>query len=154
MSTLEINELKQKISDLVAENDRIKKTSKQRFESNKTLSRSKKRHELLESRFVTMRDFLDGRGIPMRVYQGEPRPDWSLFDEVKGLINKETKLRAPEVQGVYCLKVDGEYLLAKIKHSICWMVAFKNNDGEYGEYNGLHFSSVSEFILINHEEGC
>lgn len=143
-------ELKERLVELLAENARIKKTSKQRFDQNKELKLKAKHLEILTSRFEVIRSFLLENNLPILGYEGSERCDFSAMNAIRGLLKKGEHSDKVSVEGLYVVKVDDEYKLARIKHYISWQIMFID-DGE-SEWNGLHKENVSEFLLIEMED--
>lgn len=139
-------ELSDKIAELTIENDKIKKTSKSRFNQNKELKRSKRHLEILTSRFNSLKAFLDEHGFSPRYHEGSERVDFSLFSALRGLIAKDKRMDEVSVDGVYAVKLDGVHTIVKIRHNICWRIAFTSDD--FNEYNELHHYNVTDFVLL------
>ena len=143
---METIELKEMIADLTIENERIKNTSKSRFNQNKELKKSKLHLELLTSRFNNLKAFLDEHGFQARYYEGRERIDFSLFNALRGLIAKDKKLESVSVDGIYAVKIDGVYKIAKIHHNMCWRISFSSDD--FNESEVLHFYNATDFTLL------
>tara|TARA_R110002020_G_C15808503_1_gene731913 strand:+ start:55 stop:489 length:435 start_codon:yes stop_codon:yes gene_type:complete len=139
-------ELSDKIAELTIENNRIKKTSKSRFNQNKALKSDKRKLELLESRFKCLSEFLVNHGFPRKGRFGVERIDFSLFNALRGLIAKDKRVDSVSVDGIYAVKINGDYKIAKIHYAISWRIAFVDDD--YEKYNGLHFYPISDFVLL------
>jgi len=139
-----VSSLEEVISNLTIENERIKKTSKQRFKKNKKLENQVKRLTVLESRFKVLEEFLHDNGIAITCYSGEKRIDFSVINAIKGLKSVGVNHSSPPVNGLYAVKTNGKYRLAKIKHSICWNISL----GCEEEFKPLHFLDIDSLILI------
>ena len=132
------------IADLYAENARIKKTSKARFEENKILKHKAARLERLGHEVDTALSYIDKKGFPIMRQDGlQPRVDWTVNFAFKALSAKSESLNSPSVNGIYAVRIDGELVTAKIWNSICWKIKF--NDGSSAV---LHHVDIKEFILI------
>ena len=140
------HELNEKIAELVIENERIKKTSKSRFNQIKKLKVDQRKLKIMESRFKCLSNFLTEHGFS-KIYQyGTERVDFSLFNALRGLIAKDKRVDAVSVDGIYAVKIDGRYRIARIFHNICWRISFIDEGGDY--FNGLHFYNVTDFVLL------
>lgn len=147
MSEQLIKELKEKISDLTVENERIKKTSKSRFDQIARLKLDQKNGDILKSRFKVLRDFLIRREIEIDFYECSERVDFALMRTIRGLEALEKKKDEVSVSGIYSVLIDGNYSTVKIIRNICWAVSFEKENGKYVNYIGLHRFNISEFIL-------
>jgi hypothetical protein len=145
-----MNELEERISELVIENARIKKTSENRFNQIKELKLKAKSLDVVNSRFNTMKEFLIRHGLPISTHEGRERIDFSVMNSIRGLLATSKPSDSVSTEGLYVVKVNDEYKLAQIKHYICWEIKFIN-DADH-EYNRLHHENVSEFILVNMEK--
>ena len=139
-----MRELEEKIIDLTLENDRIKKTSKQRFDQNKKLKEKEKRLDILEGRFESLNGFIIENGFDRRFEHGIiERVDWSAINAITALQEKGESKNKPSVEGLYAVCIDGVYKLANIKHYISWQISFLDDDWEV-----IHFFKISDFVLI------
>lgn len=140
-----MSDLSEKIAELVIENDRIKKTSKMRFNQVKKSKSESRQLARLTSRFNCLKDFLIKHDLPIKYHSGLERIDFSLFNALRGLIAKDKRIDRVSVDGIYAVKVDGEYKIAKIVHRLCWKISYIDNDDEF---IGLHFINPTDFVLL------
>lgn len=140
-------ELTEKIAELTLENDRIKKTSKQRFEQIKTLKEKEKWLDISNSHFRVLKKFLVENNFDIRYEHGvRERLDWSAMKVIESLMLKGKSTSKPSVDGLYAMKIDGEYKLANIHHNICWAITFLDNPDKC---KGLHHYDVEDLVLID-----
>lgn len=144
MNTIE--ELNQRIADLVTENERIKKTSKQRFDKNKKLEENKIYVEGELSKIKAINEFLEGNGFPVMYHQGLPMVNYSVCNAIRTLQQKGLKIDKPEVDGFYAVKVDGERKIVEIRHRLCWSV--RGESSHHSGWTGIHFFNMSDFVLL------
>lgn len=142
-----MSELEARISELVIENARIKKTSEKRFSQIKDLKLEAKSLKTINSRLNSVREFLIRNDLPIKIYEGSERIDFSVMSAIRGLLKTAKPSESVSTEGLYVVKVKDEYKLARIKQYLCWQIKFIN-DADH-QYNGLHHENVSEFILIN-----
>jgi hypothetical protein len=144
----EIEELKDQIAELTIDNTRIKKTSAARFEQIKVFKVKSKDLDILTSRFCSIREFLVDNGFRIRCYEGAERPDVTVVNVVRGLMAKKEKKEAVSVDGIYTVKIDGKYKVARIIHSICWQISF-DWEQKNPKYTGVHQLNIEEFALLD-----
>ena len=137
-------ELNEKIAELTIENDRIKKTSKQRFDKNKRLESQSKYLNLELSRLHAIRKYLDEGGFKPSFQGGVFMVHYSVMEAIRSLTNKSKPMKSPEVDGVYSVKIDGEWSVKKIRYRLCWQLF----DSETDRFVGVHFYEISEYILL------
>ncbi len=142
METFE--ELNQKIADLVLENDRIKKTSKQRFEKIKKLESNKAYVDGELYKIKCINEFLVDNEFPLKVRGGLPMINHSVFNAINSLKQKSVTLKKPEVNGTYAVKIDGLWYIKNVVHNICWRFV----EGCSGNTVGIHLYNTEEFILL------
>lgn len=138
-----IEELNTEIARLTVENERIKKTSKQRFEKNKKLEENKKYVDGELFKIKCINEFLTKEGFPIKHNGGIPMVNHSVINAIRSLQNKATKQTKPEVDGIYSVKIDGEWHIKDVSHRLCWMFIDKD-----GNQKGIHFFNTEEFILL------
>ena len=146
---MSIQELQEKLTEILLENDRIKKTSKQRYNQIKELKLKEKRLNILNSRFDSLKEFLLKGSFPIKIYEGIPRIEWSAMNAIRGLMAKDKTTTDVSVEGLYSVKINDEWKLARIKNYICWQIMFINDNEPM--YNGLHFYDISKFVLLEIE---
>ena len=138
------HELKELIADLKLENERIKKTSKKRFEQIKELQKENKFLKVKSRRADNLLGFLNECGFKTNFYEGCERFDFTAIEAIKYLQDLNKAIKEPRVDGRYNLIMDDEKFTCNVYHSICWMVDFD------GEKAPLHQLNVSELELIGH----
>lgn len=133
------------IADLLVENERIKKTSKKRFEENKKLKEKLSWLKEVNSRADNIVSHLNEIGYGNLANQSRGRFDWFAFTCIKYLEDLNKTIQKPRVDGIYNLTVDGErHLNAKVFHNICWIVKLKGK-----EPIQLHFlKDAKDFMLV------
>ena len=140
------NELKASIADLKLENERIKKTSKKRFEKIKDLEKENKLLKTKSRRADNLLGFLNENGFKTSFYEGCERFDFTAIKAIKYLQDLNKAIKEPRVDGKYNIVMDGERFTCNVYHSICWMVDFN------GEKSPLHQLGISELELIGRIE--
>lgn len=142
-----MSDLKEQIADLTVENTRIKKTSAARFEQIKIFRAKAKDLDILTSRFRSIREFLINKGFSIEGYEGAERADFTVMNVIRGLMAKKENISDVSVAGIYTVKVDGKYKVAKIIHSICWQISF-DWEAKDPSYTGIHNLDIKEFVLL------
>ncbi|AUR98859.1 coil containing protein [Vibrio phage 1.256.O._10N.286.45.F8] len=140
-------ELYEEIARLTIENERIKKTSKQRFDKNKKIESEFTYLKMELSRVNAIKDFLKDSGFSLRSYRGQFHVAFSVFDAIKSLKDIGVKNDKPTVDGIYAVKWDGERKIVKIEHRLCWMLMCKETN-KYSGQTGIHQLDMSEFTLL------
>lgn len=138
-----IQELYEEIARLTVENERIKKTSKQRFEKNKKLDENKVYVEGELFKIKCINEFLVDNGFELKTHRGLPMVSYSVFNAIRSLQEKGKIIKKPQVDGIYSVKINGDWSVKRIEHRICWMFI-----GENGDQRGIHFFDVDEFVLL------
>ncbi len=139
-----MEELKEKIISLTLELDRVKKTSKQRFEKNKKLESEMTYLKLQHGRLENIKSFLEDKGFKSKTERGIYSVSFTVFNAIRSLMNKACPMKTPEVDGLYAVKVDGVWTTEYVFHNLCWCF----RDDETGKPVGIHFFNVEEFILL------
>lgn len=139
-----VSNLKSLIADLKLENERVKSTSKKRFEQIKELKNENKFLKVKSKRSDNLLGFLNENGFKTSFYEGCERFDFTAINAVKYLQDLNKTIKEPRVDGRYNIIMDDERFTCNIYHSICWMVDFD------GEKAPLHQLNVSELELIGH----
>lgn len=136
-------ELHEEIARLTIENERIKKTSKQRFDKNKKLEERKVYVDGELFKIKCINEFLSDSGFELKSQGGISMVNFSVFSAIKSLQQKAVKVKKPEVNGIYSVKIDDEWYVKRVEHRLCWM--FIDDDGNQ---KGIHFYNTDEFILL------
>lgn len=136
-------EMKDKIVELTIENERIKKTSTQRFNKNKALESEMKYLKLQNGRLEAIKTFLSENDFPSKHERGIYSVSFTVFNAIRSLQNKSKKMKTPETNGTYAVKIEGEWYIKEVLYILCW--SFIENDKPVG----VHFYKVDEFILLN-----
>lgn len=139
---MKIEDLKATIADLTVEIERIKKTSRQRFEENKKLKQENKKLNIIADRANCLLGFLVDNGFEVKYYDGFVRFDYTAMNAIRYLQDLNKVIEKPRVDGYYNVTIDGERFECDIYHSICWMILID------GCRYPLHQVNASEFELI------
>lgn len=140
-------ELYEEIARLTIENERIKKTSKQRFDKNKKLESEFTYLKMELSRVHAIKDFLKENGFTLQGYRGQFQVAHSVINAIKSLTDIGVKNDKPTVDGIYAVKWDGERKIVQIEHRLCWMLMCKETNKFSGQ-TGIHMLDMSEFTLL------
>lgn len=142
-----IEQLNEEIARLTVENERIKKTSKQRFDKNKKLESEFTYLKMELSRVHAIRKFLEEGGFTLQYCRGQFQVAHSVINAIKSLTEVGVKNEKPTVDGIYAVKWDGDRKIVKIEHRICWMLmCYETN--KYSGQTGIHLLDMSEFTLL------
>ena len=142
-----IEQLNEEIARLTVENEKIKKTSKQRFDKNKKLESEFTYLKMELSRVHVIRDFLKENGFSFQYERGQFQVAYSVMNAIKSLTDIGVKNDEPTVDGIYAVKWDGERKIVRIEHRICWMLMCDETNKISGQ-TGIHRLDMSEFTLL------
>lgn len=139
-----------KIAELTIEIDRVKKTSKQRFDKNKELKNVETRVNFLTGMNDSINRFFKDEDIHIDYYSPNFRMNTFVIGIVRGLLNKGVKNKKPlgTEGGIYAVKIDGNYKIAKIQYHINYQITFDIESDK--NYLMLHLFDIEEFIFLNH----
>lgn len=137
-------ELNKEIVRLTLENERIKKTSKQRFQKNKKLESEMKYLNIQNGRIEVIKNFLQEQGFESKHDRGTYSVSFTVINAIKTLKNKAKITIKPEVEGIYSVKIDGKWQTKEVRYGLCWL--FHNET--HNRWEGIHFYNTEEFILL------